>query len=83
MATVKQVSVGASYTKNLGNFQSLKVEASIVVELHNDDDAEAVYADAWERVQKQVRVGLGRSDQSEQHHTNQQKGSLQPASANV
>ncbi len=83
MATVKQVSVGASYTKNLGNFQSLKVEASIVVDLHDDDDSEAVYADAWERVQKQVRIGLGRSNQNEQHHTDQQKGSLQPASANV
>lgn len=82
MATVKQISVGATYTKNLGNYQSLKVEANVVMDLNEGDDYKAIYADAWEKVQEQVRIGLGRSNQSEQHQT-EQKGSLQPASANV
>lgn len=60
MPKVKQISVGASYTKNLGNFQSLKVEASIVMELLDGDDPSVVYEDAWARVQDQVRKGLGK-----------------------
>ncbi|WP_308722460.1 hypothetical protein [Paenibacillus polysaccharolyticus] len=60
MPKVKQISVGASFTKNLGNFQSLKVEANIVMELHDSDDPTAAYEDAWARVQEQVRIGLGK-----------------------
>jgi len=60
MPKVKQISVGASYTKNLGNFQSLKVEASIVMELLDDEDPSVVYEDAWAKVQDQVRKGLGK-----------------------
>lgn len=63
MPKVKQISVGASFTKNLGNFQSLKVEATIVMELHDGDDPKAVYADGWEKVQEQVRIGLGKEQQ--------------------
>ncbi|WP_338543976.1 hypothetical protein [Paenibacillus tundrae] len=55
---MKQISVGASFTKNLGNFQSLKVEATVVMELQDGDDPNAVYAEAWETVQAQVRKGL-------------------------
>lgn len=60
MPKVKQISVGATYTKNLGNYQSLKVEANIVMELHDGDDPSAAYEDAWARVQEQVRIGLGK-----------------------
>ncbi len=60
MPKVKQISVGASFTKNLGNFQSLKVEANIVMELHDGDDPDEAYADAWARVQEQIRNGLGK-----------------------
>ncbi|CAI6075032.1 hypothetical protein PAECIP112173_02355 [Paenibacillus sp. JJ-100] len=60
MPKVKQISVGASFTKNLGNFQSLKVEANIVLELDDRDDPSAAYEDAWAKVQEQVRNGLGK-----------------------
>ncbi|QKS56506.1 hypothetical protein HUB98_09235 [Paenibacillus barcinonensis] len=60
MPKVKQISVGASFTKNLGNFQSLKVEANIVIELHDGDYPDEAYADAWARVQEQIRNGLGK-----------------------
>ncbi|MBU5356105.1 hypothetical protein KQI74_28030 [Paenibacillus barcinonensis] len=60
MPKVKQISVGASFTKNLGNFQSLKVEANIVMELYDGDYPDEAYADAWARVQEQIRNGLGK-----------------------
>lgn len=58
MAKVKELSVGATFTKNLGNYQSLKVEANVTVHLETGDDPDTIYAEAWERVQEQVRKGL-------------------------
>ncbi|RAW13698.1 hypothetical protein [Paenibacillus taichungensis] len=60
MASVKQISVGISFTKNLGNFQSLKVDASVNMELQPGDNPEVVYENAWATVQDQIRKGLGK-----------------------
>jgi hypothetical protein len=38
MATIKQFGIGCSRTINLGNFESLRVEASIAVEVNDSED---------------------------------------------
>lgn len=40
MSLIKQFSIGCSKTINLGNFQSIKVEASVVVEVPEDETLE-------------------------------------------
>jgi len=54
----KEISVGFTFTKNLGNYQSLKVDAGVVMTVEDGDDADDVYAKAWETVRKQVKKGL-------------------------
>ncbi|OUM85671.1 MAG: hypothetical protein BAA01_09380 [Bacillus thermozeamaize] len=54
----KEISVGFMYTKNLGNYQSLKVDAGVVMTVEDGDDIEEVYQKAWETVKKQVKRGL-------------------------
>jgi hypothetical protein len=51
---VKEVSVTFSFTKNLGNYQSLKIEAGAVVELGPGDKPEKVYAETFEMAKRQV-----------------------------
>lgn len=54
----KEISVGFTFTKNLGNYQSLKVDAGVVMTVEDGDDPDDVYAKAWETVRKQVKKGL-------------------------
>lgn len=55
---IKEISVGFTYTKNLGNFENLKVDAGVVISIQEGEDPEEVYAKAWESVKKQVKSGL-------------------------
>lgn len=54
----KEISVGFTFTKNLGNYQSLKVDAGVVMTVEDGDDLDGVYAKAWETVKQQVKKGL-------------------------
>ncbi|MGG1672891.1 hypothetical protein ACIFOE_20085 [Paenibacillus sp. NRS-1783] len=58
MSRLKEISVSYTYTKNLGNYQSLKVDAGLVVTLEPGDDPQTVYADAWRTVRNQVEQRL-------------------------
>lgn len=55
MAETKEISVGFTFTKNLGNFESLKVDASVV---EAGEEPEAVYDKAWKSVRSQIKNGL-------------------------
>lgn len=54
--TVKTVHVGHSRTFNLGNFNSLKLDMSFDVELHDDDDPEQVVRDLQEQAKYHVET---------------------------
>ncbi|MFM1655542.1 hypothetical protein ACI7RC_26110 [Brevibacillus sp. B_LB10_24] len=54
----KEISVGFTCTKNLGNYESLKVDAGVVITVEPGDDPEALYEKAWESAKKQVKRGL-------------------------
>jgi hypothetical protein len=58
MSQVKEISVGFTFTKNLGNYESLKVDAGVVVTVGPDDEPAVAYAAAWETVKKQIKRGL-------------------------
>ena len=58
MRQVKEISVGFTFTKNLGNYESLKVDAGVVMTVEPGDDPAAVEAEAWEHVKKQIKRGL-------------------------
>lgn len=55
---IKEISVGFTYTKNLGNYESLKVDSGVTITIEDGDDPEEVYTKAWESTKKQVRRGL-------------------------
>ena len=51
---VKEISATFSYTKNLGNYQSLRVEAGVVSEIGPGDKPEKVFEEAFEMAKHQV-----------------------------
>lgn len=55
---MKEISVGFTYTKNLGNYESLKVDAGVVMTVDPGEDPAAVEAKAWEYAKKQIKRGL-------------------------
>lgn len=54
----KEISVSYTFTKNLGNFENVKVDAGIVISVEAGDDPEEVYAKAWASAKKQIKRGL-------------------------
>ena len=56
---IKEVSATISFTKNLGNYQSLKAEASIVSELENGENEGDVFKKIFEIAKAQVREHAG------------------------
>lgn len=55
---VKEISVGFTYTKNLGNYENLKVDGEVTVSVDENEDPEEVYAKAWKLVKNQIKKGL-------------------------
>lgn len=51
---IKQFSIGCSRTINLGNFESLRVEATLVVEVPEDEDEDG-YRRMTENAQLELR----------------------------
>ena len=53
---VKELTVSFGFTKNLGNFNSARHDASITVSVDpSKDDLEEVYTKCWETCKDQVR----------------------------
>jgi hypothetical protein len=58
MSQVSQICVGFTFTKNLGNYESLKVDAGVVMTVEPGEDPAAIEAKAWESVRKSIKRGL-------------------------
>jgi hypothetical protein len=56
---VKEIFATFAFTKNLGNFQSLRAEASITVEVEEGENVLAVYEEAFATVKQQVAKECG------------------------
>ncbi len=52
---VREIHASFSFTKNLGNYQSLRVEASATSELEPGENVEEAFEEAFELVKAQVR----------------------------
>ena len=61
---VSEFSVGCSKTINLGNFQSLRIEASVTVSLNPDDDMQ----DAATAAQTELRALLEETYKAQYRH---------------
>ncbi|UHA74434.1 hypothetical protein [Paenibacillus sp. 481] len=59
---IKEVTVGYTFTKNLGNFQSLKVEATVTMAVEDGESADEVAVKGRQYCRDQVREGLGEFD---------------------
>ncbi|MEV3587398.1 hypothetical protein ABNE08_21750 [Paenibacillus larvae] len=58
MSRAKEIHVGFTFTKNLGNYENLKVDAGITMSIDPEDDVQEVYSKAWANVKNQIKRGL-------------------------
>jgi len=56
----KEITVGFTYTKNLGNFENVKVDAAVTISVEPGQDVDALYDKAFESMKKQVKNGLNK-----------------------
>ncbi|MFF5818484.1 hypothetical protein [Lysinibacillus capsici] len=56
----KEITVGYTYTKNLGNFENVKVDAAVTISVEPGQDVDALYNKAYESMKKQVKNGLNK-----------------------
>lgn len=57
---VKEITVGYTYTKNLGNFENVKVDAAVTISVEPGQDVDALYDKAYKSMKKQVKNGLNK-----------------------
>jgi len=55
---VKEITVAYTYTKNLGNFENVKVDASVTISVEPGQDTDELYDKAFTSMKKQVKNGL-------------------------
>ncbi len=51
----KQIRAAVSRTVNMGNFESLRIEADVTIDLDPKDDPQDAFVQAFEDVKNQVR----------------------------
>lgn len=56
--TEKEITVGYTYTKNLGNFENVKVDAAVTITVEPGQDLDELFGNAFTSMKKQVRNGL-------------------------
>lgn len=56
--TVKEVTVSVGYTKNLGNYESLRLDASATAVLGEGEDPNEVYSTLWDKTSEEVMKSL-------------------------
>lgn len=57
---IKEITVGYTYTKNLGNYQSVKVDAAVTITVEHGQDIDELYSKAYDNMKKQVKNGLNK-----------------------
>jgi hypothetical protein len=55
---VKEISVEASFTKNLGNYQSVKFTAGSTASIEDNDNIKDCYAQLWDVCGDQINEQL-------------------------
>ncbi len=55
---IREISVSMTYTKNLGNFENIKLDAGVIVALAPGDSVEEAYEKAWKLARGQVRAQI-------------------------
>jgi hypothetical protein len=55
MAKVTEVGVTLGMTLNIGNFESMRIDAECKMMLEPEDTPESAYSAAWAHVQNQIR----------------------------
>lgn len=60
MSKAKEITVGYTFTKNLGNFENVKVDAAVTITVEPGQDLDELYSNAFESMKKQVKNGLNR-----------------------
>lgn len=55
---ISEVSASFAFTKNMGNYQSMKSEATITAQLEPGEKAEEVFAKIFETAKAQVKTQL-------------------------
>lgn len=55
---VKEITVGYTYTKNLGNYENVKVDALVTISVTPGEDVDELYDRAYESMKKQIKNGL-------------------------
>ncbi|MEF7494722.1 hypothetical protein V4V34_09045 [Lysinibacillus sphaericus] len=56
----KEITVGYTYTKNLGNFENVKVDAAVTISVAPGQNEDELYNKAFESMKKQVKYGLNK-----------------------
>ncbi|MBG9756379.1 hypothetical protein J2B92_17310 [Lysinibacillus sphaericus] len=56
----KEITVGYTYTKNLGNFENVKVDAAVTISVEPGQNEDELYSKAFESMKKQVENGLNK-----------------------
>lgn len=56
----KEITVGYTYTKNLGNFENVKVDASVTISVEPGENVDELYDRAYESMKKQIKNGLNK-----------------------
>lgn len=56
----KEITVGYTYTKNLGNFENVKVDAAVTISVEPGQNEDELYNKAYESMKKQVKNGLNK-----------------------
>jgi len=56
----KEITVGYTYTKNLGNFENVKVDAAVSISVEPGQNEYELYNKAFESMKKQVKNGLNK-----------------------
>jgi hypothetical protein len=55
---VEEITVGYTFTKNLGNYENVKVDASATISVMPGQDVDELYDKAYDSMKKQIRNGL-------------------------
>lgn len=58
MSQPKEIQVGYTYTKNLGNFENVKVDANVTITVEPGENIDELYTKAYKSCKKQIKKGL-------------------------
>lgn len=54
----KEITVGYTYTKNLGNFENVKVDAGVTITVAPNENPDELYEKAYKNMKQQIKKGL-------------------------